>query len=367
MATKRRNPFTPTFGHAPFTFVGRDELIDDVIEGLSEGPGNPNRATIFLGPRGSGKTVLLSTIADEASQMGWVCTSAFTGRGLLENLMYSLRENASHLLDEPGDSSITSLQVGPIAVGRELVREDIPWRFRFQHVVERLNDRGIGVLFTVDEVDPACPELIEFISFYQSFVTERRDVAMLLAGLPGKVLDLLVDEHVSFVRRAFQRRLTGISNTDVREAVRATVEDNGKAIEADALDMLVEAAQGFPYAMQLLGYSAWLHAKENAAITREDVEWAAERASFEMENAVIRPTLYECTTRELEYLVAMTQDEGPSVTSDIAQRMGIGMTNASNLRRRLMDRGIITSPRMGVVAFDMPVLETYLRAHPYVW
>ena len=60
MSYKRRNPFTPTFGHEPFAFAGREELIDDVIEGLAEGPGDPNRATIFLGPRGSGKTVLLS-------------------------------------------------------------------------------------------------------------------------------------------------------------------------------------------------------------------------------------------------------------------------------------------------------------------
>ena len=86
-----------------------------------------------------------------------------------------------------------------------------------------------------------------------------------------------------------------------------------------------------------------------------------------MESAVVRPTLRECTTRELEYLQAMAEDEGPSQTSDIAQRMGIGMTNASNLRRRLIDRGIIKSLRMGFVAFDMPILESYLREHPDEW
>ena len=64
---------------------------------------------------------------------------------------------------------------------------------------------------------------------------------------------------------------------------------------------------------------------------------------------------------------AMTADEGSGVTSDIARRMGIGMTNASNLRRRLIDRGIIKSMRMGLVAFDMPILEAYLREHPGEW
>ena len=41
------------------------------------------------------------------------------------------------------------------------------------------------MLFAVAEVDPDCVELIEFISFYQCFATVKRDVAMLLAGLPG--------------------------------------------------------------------------------------------------------------------------------------------------------------------------------------
>ena len=367
MAFKRRNPFTPTFGHEPFALAGREELIDDVIEGLAEGPGDPNRATIFLGPRGSGKTVLLSTIAEEASQMGWVFANAVTGTGMLRDLMYSLCTNASHLLERPNGSTIVNLQVGPVAIGREVVRDDPPWRFRFQQVVEELNDHGIGVLFTVDEVDPSCAELIEFISFYQCFVTEKRDVAMLLAGLPGKVSDLLVEDQVSFVRRSFQRRLASVPDDDVREAFKATIEGNGKSASDDVLDELVAAARGFPYAMQLLGYGAWRYTGEGESITREAVERAIRRSAQEMENAVIRPTLRECTARELEYLQAMTVDEGPSVTGDIAQRMGIGMTNASNVRRRLIDRGVIRSERMGLVAFDMPVLEAYLREHPGEW
>ena len=223
------------------------------------------------------------------------------------------------------------------------------------------------MLFAVAEVDPDCVELIEFISFYQCFVTEKHDVAMLLAGLPGKVSDLLIEDRVSFVRRSFQRRLTSIPDDDVREALKATIEDNGKAASDDVLDALVAAARGFPYAMQLLGYGAWRYTGEEKSISLEAVERAIGRAAQEMESSVVRPTLRECTTRELEYLQAMAEDEGPSSTGDIARRMGIGMTNASNLRRRLIDRGVIKGERMGLVSFDMPVLEAYLREHPGEW
>ena len=63
----------------------------------------------------------------------------------------------------------------------------------------------------------------------------------------------------------------------------------------------------------------------------------------------------------------MAKDEGPSVTSEIARRMGISMTNASNLRRRLIDRGIIKNMWMGLVSFDTPVIERYLKDHSGEW
>jgi hypothetical protein len=42
---------------------------------------------------------------------------------------------------------------------------------------------------------------------FQHFVWERREVALLLAGLPQQVSALLRDKQVSFLRRAFQHRL----------------------------------------------------------------------------------------------------------------------------------------------------------------
>jgi hypothetical protein len=64
--TMLNNPFTPTFGSEPVLLAGRERYIDDVLSGLKNRPGDPNRTTIFTEPRGSGKTVLLSRIASEA-------------------------------------------------------------------------------------------------------------------------------------------------------------------------------------------------------------------------------------------------------------------------------------------------------------
>ena len=234
MATLRKNPFTPTFGHASFAFAGRDEFIDDVIEELANQPGDPNRSTIFLGPRGAGKTVLMNAIAREASSMGWTNANAVARHGLLEDLMFALKTNSAHILGEQSPPQLTSIKVGPVGASRESPQESVPWRFRFQQIIEELNCQGVGVLFTIDEVNPECKELIDFISLFQLFVSEGRDVAMLLAGLPNMVSTLLESNYVSFVRRAFQLHLSTIPDEDIKDTFLSTITENERTIIAQS-------------------------------------------------------------------------------------------------------------------------------------
>lgn len=90
-AAKEKEPIHAHVRAYAFAFAGRDELIDDVIEGLSNQPGDPNRATIFIGTRGSGKTVLLSAIAEEASDMGMTNASNIRRRLIDRVIINDLR------------------------------------------------------------------------------------------------------------------------------------------------------------------------------------------------------------------------------------------------------------------------------------
>ena len=240
-------------------------------------------------------------------------------------------------------------------------REVTSRRFLLQHLVEDLNAQGVGLLVTIDEIDPACEELIDFIDTYQHFVTDDRDVALLMAGLPGQVSSLLLDKSVSFIRRAFQRPLESISRFEVEEALFETIAANGKNIDVDALEMATEATRGFAFAIQLVGYYLWRTSYGHDTITVADAEEAVRLMQREIARSVLGPVLRELTRREMEYLMAMTLDDGPSSTSDVAKRMGISMTNASNLRRRLIEHGVIVEVRMGVVDFEMPAMREYLR------
>ena len=365
MVKRSSNPFTPTFGYVPYAVAGRSEYIDDVVGGLANNPGDPNRSTFFIGPRGSGKTVLLATIADAATEQGWVCANVTTGPGMLAELLAQIRMNAAHLLTPETTSIITSVQVGPVGFERQQSFVERTWREKVTAAVAELNSKGVGLLFTVDEVNPDCEELVEFVSVYQHLVTERRDVAMLLAGLPNLAYGLMENQYVSFVRRAFQRTLDPIPIIEVEQAIYDTIHDNGRTIDARALRLAAEATSGYAFAVQVVGYYLWRQGSDDVPISERDVLEVLPLAGREMENAVIAPTLRGLTPREVQYLQAMAIDEGESSTSDVAHRMGISMTNASNVRRRLIEHRVIFEVRMGKVDFELPMLREYLRNHPF--
>lgn len=67
-----------------------------------------------------------------------------------------------------------------------------------------LDQYGIGLLITVDEVFASLDEMISFAATYQLFVRDGKRVGLLMAGLPHQVSALLRNQTVSFLRRSVQ-------------------------------------------------------------------------------------------------------------------------------------------------------------------
>src|SRR5262245_26719767 len=81
------NPFRPTFGVSPPVVAGRYDLIEEFRIGLQDGPGAPARASLYLGPRGAGKTVLLNELEDVARAEGWHVVSDTATGGVVDRLV----------------------------------------------------------------------------------------------------------------------------------------------------------------------------------------------------------------------------------------------------------------------------------------
>ena len=354
------NPFTPSFGSVPPELAGRQQLIDDILGGLANAPGDPNRASIFVGSRGSGKTVLLTTIAEQAEGMGWISANVTAREGMLAEILVQTRDKGVHILTPETTARLTGLQVGKFGFTREVGERQSTWRSEMTSVVRELNDQGSGLLVTVDEASASLDELRILVDVFQHFVRERREVALLIAGLPHNVSLILDDDSVSFLRRAFRHSMEAIDTNDVASAMRETIEGAGRAIDADALSFAAEEAGGFAFLIQLIGYHLWRSHPGAASISLDDAQTAVSFAKRDMEHMVLEPTVRDLTMRELEYLRAMAQDDSMSTVRDIAARMGIDANNASKIRRRLVERGLIGSRGRGRVGFDMPMLKGYV-------
>jgi hypothetical protein len=368
-----KNPFTPTFGSEPLMFVGRERLVEDVIEGLENAVGDPNRATIFTGPRGSGKTVLLRKIEEEARKIGWISVSVMSIQGMLEEIIEQVYRKAGEFLEIKSDSKLTSVTVGGIGISRTIEpSQKGSWRIRMDKVLDELDANKIGLLITVDELDPKLDELISLIANFQLFKGEQREVALIMAGLPNNVYQLFQDKSISFLRRAFHKKIGPIRTSDVKRSIQQTIEMSERHITAQALEDAASATDGYPFLIQLIGYHVWRQSAKKE-IDIEDVVLGIAVAREDMEEMILDSTLRGLSEHDIEFLIAMSQDDGNSKISDIARRMGTTAKYAGQYRLRLIDQGIISSAGRGSLTVVIPMLKELIRnryeasdAHQYL-
>jgi len=356
-----KNPFTPAFGSEPLFLAGREPIITDILEGLENGPGDPNRASILIGPRGSGKTVLLTKIANEASRLGWISANVTVTPGLLEKILEQVEQNGEEFLPAKARKRLSELHAFGAGFSLENVEARKPsWRQQMTQYLKLLAEYQIGVLITVDEIDVKQPELVGLVADFQHFVREKREVALVMAGLPGKTLQMFQDKSISFIRRAFQHKLDAIGMADVKNAIRKTIESSGRKINNDALEKAASYTKGFPFLIQLVGYHAWRQSPKNKVITLADADLGIESSEEYMNRMILDTTVSELSEKDLAFLLAMLPDEAESRMSDLRERLGSTTNLLGQYRLRLINQGVIEEYGRGRVQFAMPLLKEYL-------
>ena len=336
------NPFTPSFGKVPPILAGRKILIGEFEQAFSLNPNDPNLCSLFSGPRGVGKTVLMSHLARKAEASGWISANVTARPGMLEDILERTMDAANEFIERPSFKRLTSVSISSLfSASWEYRNSDSGnWRTRMSRILDVLAEYSIGLLITIDEIDPNLEELIDFSATFQHFVREDRKVALFMAA---------------------QHQLGRIEDADITDAFRETIEEAGKSIGDDALSLAAEATGGFAYMMQLVGFRTWIEAEDSSVIEVTHVERGAELARRDFVNGIIKKTLQDLSDGDIAFLEAMLPDKGhPSLMNDIAERMGKTPNYARVYRTRLVEQGLISAPRRGFVEFEMPLLREYL-------
>ncbi|MEO3931440.1 AAA family ATPase [Micrococcaceae bacterium Sec7.4] len=362
-----KNPFKPTAGARPPLLIGREDMRQDFAESIDNGPGSPGLLSIFTGPRGIGKTVMLGEIEDEALQHGWVVISETATSGLVERIGSAIRTAAEELGDGPIGRRITGVTLGVVRVDTQLpaVRE-LHWRRQATELLEKLATQGTGLLISIDEihaVDRA--ELSEIAAVVQHLIRESLPIGLVLAGLPKAVEDLLNEGVSTFLRRAEKYDLHKASIAEVAEAFRDTFAESGVGISDTHLRQLAEATGGYPFLIQLVGYHVWSQArKAGADVTDQAIADGIEKARRRMGATVLQSAYSALSDVDQSYLLAMAEDNGPSSTATVARRLGVSDIYGGQYRLRLLAAGVIETTGRGYVDFAVPTFREFLRHTP---
>ena len=359
-----RNPFTASFGvPSDLTYVGRQPELDDFLTGLQEQPGSTHRSITIAGPRGVGKTSLLAVMMDHAKAQGWVTAAVTAGPGIEERILDKASLQAESLLDPKPKRLLTGISIAGFSLQSQAIPEGTPsWWRRVNTLLDVLESRGSGLVIAVDEVHRDEPALRPLFQQYQELVNDRRNVAMVMAGLPDAVSNVLTEYSLTFVQRAWRQNLGPIDITLICDAYITAFSGSGKQISVDLASEAAQHSQGLPYLYQLIGYFTWRAAGSSDTVTAEHLGAALPQAQATAGQNLYGLELRALTARERDFLYAMTPDSDFSTVADIAQRLATSQNNIYYYRNRLVAHGLILPSPPGGMRFTSAALRDYLRS-----
>ncbi|MEC4174880.1 AAA family ATPase [Adlercreutzia sp. R7] len=355
--------FAPSFGNRPSMLVGRDGLIDRIVEGLSSAPGSRDRAVLLLGQRGSGKTVLLWELADRMRKAGFVVANpTIVSEDLLPRIVEKLADDA----DFSPKRRASGGSVGALGFSAGLQFQQAPesGKSRQQQLTElcrELTDKGKGVLFLIDELQANSLELKQLVITYQELVGEGLNVALVMAGLPGAVSATLNDKVLTFLNRAPKIALSPLEFGDVDAFYRQSFDQLGLNIASDLRRHAAGFTAGSPYMLQLVGHNVVRYALPDGEVDESCLADALATSQIDFENDICRTTLAALSEKDIEFLSALAQDGEEASMADIAERMLVTPDYAQKYRKRLIDSGIIEAAGRGRVRMAVPYLANHLR------
>lgn len=376
-------PYNPGFGIAPPLLAGRTEILTHSLAALAHGPRARHFCQAFIGDRGVGKTVLLGEIERRAREdLHWAVLShqAVRGGDLITSLVTKLPDairstwQRTKSLVAALDAELSvAANVGVVKASATIASRPPPSTARTADVLERAlrragefaQRRHNGLLVTIDEaqvVEPV-PDLAGLAAAVQ-MVTMRSElpIAVVLAGLPEFV------HHARGAGTFFERLDTtavgNLGHDSIAMALVKPASDRRVRFTDDALALLIDVSEGYPYLVQLVGWHSWQAASGSPTIdldtARKGVREAQQRLS----------ALFESRWNDLSGQQRRVVSEvarlgpGPARISDVAGRMGKDVKQIAMARQRLIDeRGALWAPRRGEVAFVLQRFREWVLQH----
>lgn len=380
------NPFRPGAGAVPAVWVGRADLLPAYErEHKDRIRGRYTSGTVYIGPSGIGKSVLVNRFAQRAAAEGDVVLDAVrvakrsdpvshlagaidkarahvAGDGnladALEAVMQRLKvisvKGVRFAVEQEGIANPhLVVRDSLIALGEVVAREN----------ASRIGDRQRVVVVRIDELQNADNEQrsallsalgdvlehevqLDVGDGTNSTFTQHLPVLLYITGLP----DLLNRAtNVDTFRRRFTTLALGVfTDGEVIDALLDNPLPGGVRFSRHAAEALAALVAGDPFLFQLVGKHAW-DASDGDEITVEDVS-LADTATYGERLRVVEAAsadIPEGEAQVLEAIYALVDDDLTVRGSAVAARLGKTVPQIATSAQRLERRAAIRRDRGG--------------------
>jgi len=382
-----QNPFSPGAGSPPPELAGRSAVrtaVDVCLARLQIG--KQAKSVIMVGLRGVGKTVLLDQMLKDAEEKGFhtVRIEAPENRSLPALLAPQIRLALLRLsnIEAAKDFAVRGLRaLAGFASKMKLTFNDIEVGLDFDaepgladngdlegDLTTLLEQVGLAaqqantvLVIFIDELQYVKEvQLAALISALHRCSQKQLPVTVVGAGLPQLIGRM--GEAKSYAERLFNFPFIGaLEKKDARDAIEKPIQNEGAAIEKEAVDTIVTMTQGYPYFLQEWGKHAWDMAPQSP-ITNEDVANASATTIATLDESFFRVRFDRLTGAEKKYLRAMaTLGSGPHRSGDIAEKLSRNVQSVAPVRSSLISKGMVWSPTHGDTAFTVPLFDEFMR------
>lgn len=376
------NPYSPGAGTPPPELAGREAILELTESAIARTQkGRFAKSLMLLGLRGVGKTVLLNRIDQIAEEAGCRTTlfeadpnRSFPGQitQQLHRILLRLdrRERVNKKVQRAfallrGFASAFSVKYGELEVGLSGASATgdltIDLTDLLVAVGEAAESRNTVAVMMVDEVQYIARTGLGALIMALHKVSQRQlPVLFFGAGLPQ--LTRLAGEAKSYAERLFD--FPEVDRLDANGARSALVEPAKRqsvVFDKEALDIILDETEGYPFFLQVWGYYAW-EAASSSPITSEHVAAATRNAIASLDGSFFKVRLDRLTDRQLDYARALAElGSAPASSTAVAELLGLTVRQAASVREELIRRGTVYSPKRGLVAFTVPKFDEFMR------
>jgi AAA ATPase domain len=368
--------------------AGRRAEVEDfrvLLQRLARG--YTEQSLVVTGLRGVGKTVLLGEYQKIASEESWVAVDAevskntpfgpqmanLARRALLQTSpRVRWGERARRAAAVVKSFSLTVQPDGTLTAGLDVEAEpgqadtgnlnddlaDV-----FEAIGHAASERSRGVIFLFDEIQFLSKvELEALIGAVHRTVQRQLPVTFAGAGLPQ--LPGLAGDAKSYAERLFKFPMIG--ELDPEAATAALIEParaEGVTFEPGAIELILKYTEGYPYFIQEFGRAVW-NLADGPVVTTADADSALTLVEAELDESFFRSRIQRCTAEERRYMRAMAELGADSQkAADVAEVLGKGSEQVAPLRARLINKGLLYTPRYGFAKFTVPQFDRFMRRH----